>query len=411
MGKLYGISRRIYDDSDHEVMFRKGEGCFVFDMEGRKYIDLILGYGPAIMGHGNAEFADCVQKAVLEGTVFPSYGEKQIILADRIKKHYKDHQLLAVYQSGSDTLMAALKICRMLTGRKKYIRFGYVGWLEELFDGGLNWHEPINSSLYNQVITKDVVNENAINWNGDDMDAIEKLCRDREVACLIADAYQIDRHPHCNFDKVVELCKENGVLLVLDETKTAGRVAPYGYYKNKYNFDFTVVGKAVGNGIPVSLLLGHDQYQTIRYDALKMAGTYTRDLLSCEAVLATEDIMTANNGYQKVSETGKLLAERLNARLKEIGAADSLFVNVLLNGGILELCFSKELANDYEMRKEFSRALLRNHLIIPDGHCFYICTEHFKVIDQIESSFIQAYKEVYAKDSLLTVKDEFALHT
>jgi len=405
MGKLYGISRRIYDDADHEVMFRKGEGCYVFDLEGRRYIDLILGYGPAIMGHGNAEFAECVQQALLDGTVFPSYGEKQIVLADRIKKYYKDHQLLAVYQSGSDSLMAALKICRVLTGRTKYIRFGYVGWLEELFDGGLNWHEPINSSLYNQVITKDAVNENAINWNGDDMDEIEKLCCNQEVACLIADAYQIGRHPKCNFERVVEICRKNGVLLVLDETKTAGRVTPYGFYKDKYYFDFSVVGKAIGNGIPVSLLLGHEQYQTIQYDAVKLAGTYTRDLLSCEAVIATEDIMTETKGYEKVSKTGKLLAERLNARLKELGAADSLFVNVLLDGGILEICFSKQLANEYGMRKQFSRALLHNHLIIPDGHCFYICTEHFKVLDQIESSFLKAYEEVYANDSLCKVKN------
>ena len=63
----------------------------------------------------------------------------------------------------------------------------------------------------------------------------------------------------------------------------------------------------------------------------------------------------------------------------------------------MELDYSDKLANEYEVRKRFSSALLRNHLIIPDGHCFYICTEHINLLDEIQNSFMQAYNEVYAK--------------
>lgn len=397
MDKLYGVSRRMYDDSNKEIMFSRGEGCYVFDTEGRKYIDLILGYGPAIMGHGHTDFVEHIRNALMEGTIFPSYGKKQVVLAEQIKHYYNDHRLIAVYQSGSDSLMAALKICRTITKRKKYIRFGYVGWLEELFVGGLNWHEPINSLKYVQSATGEEKNENAINWDGDAMNEIERLCEMKDAACLIVDAYQIERHPNCQFEKVIELCQKNGILVVLDETKTAGRVTPYGYFKEKYSFDFTVLGKAIGNGIPVSLLLGHQKYHSDMYDVIKLAGTYTRDLLSCEAVLATEEIMTATKGYEKISEAGKKLAKTINDQLEKYGAKGSLQVKVLLDGGILELDYSNKLANEYEVRKCFSNALLRNHLIIPDGHCFYICTEHINLLDEIQNSFMQAYNEVYAK--------------
>lgn len=394
MHKLYGISRRLFDTSNNEIIFKDGKGCYVYDTEGRKYIDLILGYGPAIMGHGNEKFADYIHKAILKGTVFPSYSAKQIELAERLNKYYSRHRLLAVYQSGSDSLMAALKICRKITGRKNYIRFGYVGWLDDLFIGGLNWHEPVNSVKYNESATKNAYNEYAFNWGGDDMSEIEKLCCMQDVACLIADAYQIDRHHGCDFDRVIELCKKNNILVVLDETKTAGRVTPYGYYKERYDFDLTVLGKAIGNGIPVSLLMISRKCQMDSFDSFKIAGTYTRDLLSCEAVLATEKIMTNIDGYNMVSETGKFLAKRLNQHLREINISD-VYVNVLLDGGILELTFSEHLANDFKIREKLSDVLLQNQLIIPDGHCFYICTEHNKTLDEIENLFIKAFAEVF----------------
>ena len=131
------------------------------------------------------------------------------------------------------------------------------------------------------------------------MNKIERLCEMKGAACLIVDANQIERHPNCQFEKVIELCKKIGILVVLDEMKTAGQVTSYGYFKEKYSFDFTVLGKEIGNGIPVSLLLGHKKYKSDLYDVVKLAGTYTRDLLSCEAVLATEEIMTATKGYIK----------------------------------------------------------------------------------------------------------------
>lgn len=67
MDELYGVSRGMYDSSNKEIIFSRGEGCYIFDTEGRKYIDLILGYGPSIMEHGHTYFVELIRNALMEG--------------------------------------------------------------------------------------------------------------------------------------------------------------------------------------------------------------------------------------------------------------------------------------------------------------------------------------------------------
>ncbi len=137
----------------------------------------------------------------------------------------------------------------------------------------------------------------AINWHGNSVEAFEKLCDD-DIACFMLDAYQIERQPQINIKDVLDICNDRNILVVLDETKTAGRVCRYGFYKEKLVFDFTVLRKAIGNGYPASLLVGSDKFAQLPYDSLKIAGTYARDGLCSAAVIVTDEIMCENNYYR-----------------------------------------------------------------------------------------------------------------
>lgn len=394
--KLYGISRRIYDKSGSEIIFSYGKGCYVYDTNQKQYIDMILGYGPMILGHGNEEYAEAIRKCILAGTTFPSYGKLQIDLAQCLQEFYPKHQLITVHQSGSDTLEAAIKVCRKIQNKKKFIRYGYVGWHEQLLSNGLNWHEPINSSKYNKYAEiKETGDRYAVNWNGVDINEFEQLCSQEDIACFVVDAYQIKRRSDRDFHHVLEICKRKNILVVLDETKTAGRVTPFGYYKEEYDFDFTVLGKAIGNGVPVSLLLAHKQYKELPYDSYKIAGTYARDLLGCQAILTTYDIMKQKQGFQTISKTGKVIACKMNHYLKNIIGTEAMEVNDLLDGGILEFTYSNEIANDEKKRNIIYTSLLEKGIILPNGHCFYICTEHQGAIEHLIENFEKAMNSAW----------------
>ena len=80
----------------------------------------------------------------------------------------------------------------------------------------------------------------------------------------------------------------------------------------------------------------------------------------------------------------------MNNSINSILNSNDIYVNSMLNGAILEFNYSDELANDYNKRKELASSLLHNGIIIPDGHCFYICSEHAHCINEIESRFCNA---------------------
>lgn len=397
MQKLYGISRRLFDENNEEIVFAKGKGAYVYDTQGKSYIDMLLGYGPIILGHGNETYARELAKEIEYGTLFPSYGKKQYELAEMISSKYPNHQLIALYQSGSDSLDSVFRICRLITGKPKLIRFGYIGWHDNLLMGGFNWHEPVNSCAFYKASNNlpGIENNQAYNWDGRSAESFEVLTKSRDVACFIFDAYQLQRQK-IDIESVIRICKEKGILVVLDETKTAGRVSTFGYFKDTLEYDFTILGKAISNGYPVSLLLGHHKYASVNYDTIKIAGTYARDCLCCSSILTTVRIMSQNNLYKVISDAGKAISEKMNDCLDRVLKNKDIAVRTMLDGAILEFQFSDQFACDFSKRKRFADFLLKNGLLIQDGHCFYVSAAHANCIEDIGIRFQTALEEFCA---------------
>lgn len=394
MQKLYGISRRLFDENNEEIVFAKGEDGYVYDTHGKSYIDMLLGYGPIILGHGSKAYAKELANAIEQGTLFPSYGDKQYELAELIGTIYKEHKLIALYQSGSDSLDSVFRICRFISGKTKLIRFGYIGWHDNLLAGGFNWHEPVNSSAFYKTPNNvpGIDDNQAYNWDGQSLDSFKELTKNDDVACFIFDAFQLQRQK-IEIEPVICMCKEKGILVVLDETKTAGRVSTFGYYKDELEYDYTVLGKAISNGYPVSLLLGHHKYDDVNYDAIKIAGTYARDCLCCNSVLTTVKMMSQNNLYEVISNTGKAIANGMNDYLEQLQKSKDISVHTMLEGAILEFEYSDELACDFQSRKRLADSFVKSGLLIQDGHCFYVCAAHANCIEDILSRFRKAMDE------------------
>lgn len=396
MYKLFGISRRMFDTNGEEIVFSNGKGGYVYDTKGKSYIDMLLGYGPIILGHANKEYAKKIAESIEQGVLLPSYGERQYELADFICNYYQEHRLISFYQSGSDSLDSVFRICRYITGKKKLIRYGYIGWHDNLLSGGLHWHEPINSSSFflpaNSI--PGIEEDQAYNWDGQSIASFEKLTENDNIACFIFDAYQLERKT-VDVEGVINVCRKKGILVVLDETKTAGRVSTLGYYKDKLYFDFTILGKAISNGYPISLLLGKNSFQNVNFDSIKIAGTYARDCLCCSAVMTTTQLMKKGDCYRVIAETGKEIARKMNNHLKQKNVFNDIAVNVMLEGAILEFVYSDQFACDFQRRKQFAERMIRNGLLIQNGHCFYICAAHSECIDEIDSRFHNAVNEFF----------------
>ncbi|MFN3422927.1 MAG: aminotransferase class III-fold pyridoxal phosphate-dependent enzyme, partial [Armatimonadota bacterium] len=101
----------------------KGEGCYLWDVDGNKYIDFVCSWGPLILGHAHPEVVAAVKEAVDKGTTYGAPTELEVLLAEKIQQAFPSMEMLRLVNSGTEATMSALRVARGYTGRKKIVKF------------------------------------------------------------------------------------------------------------------------------------------------------------------------------------------------------------------------------------------------------------------------------------------------
>ncbi len=370
----------------NEITLRSGHGGIVTDEKGKEYVDFILGFGPVILGHANNEFLKKLSDKLSEGLCFPSYSKLQRKYAEAINTRYFPAKALGILPTSSESISAVLRICSEYTGKRSFIRKGYIGWHDKLINRNIFWHEPVNAVGRGSTSTAlkyiGAEEQDAVNWVDNDINTFKRLAESGNISSFIFDAYQTFDMPEGVIEKAVELCRSNGIFVIMDETKTSGRLGPFGYFIDKYDWDFSILGKAIGNGMPVSAFIGNNDF-VVDYDAMKIGGTYSRQVAGTAAALATMEIMYEHGYYDMLPETGRTIARIMNRSLEAHGLSQDIRTECRLNGSLLELSYSDRMANDPVSRKKLYDSFIQGGLIIPYGHVFFVCQAHQECLDII----------------------------
>ena len=244
------------------------QGAYLFDAEGRRYIDYIGSWGPMILGHGHPAVLEAVHRAVDEGLSFGAPTEREIELAEEILSLVPSMDQVRLVSSGTEAAMSALRLARGATGRSKIIKFEgcYHGHADALLvkagSGLATFGNPTSAGVPADVVRDTVVLE---------FNNIEQLeeafaLHGAELACLviepIAGNMNFVRASLPFMRRCRELCDEHGALLVFDEVMTGCRVALGGaqslYAKALPGFepDMTIMGKVIGGGMPLAAFGG-----------------------------------------------------------------------------------------------------------------------------------------------------------
>ncbi|HEX7441855.1 MAG TPA: glutamate-1-semialdehyde 2,1-aminomutase [Caldimonas sp.] len=242
----------------------RGAGAYMFDAEGRRYIDYIGSWGPMILGHGHPSVLEAVHKAVADGLSFGAPTEREIELAETIIGLVPSVEQVRLVSSGTEAAMSALRLARGATGRSRIIKFEgcYHGHADALLvkagSGLATFGHPTSAGVPPEVVQHTVV----LAYNDlDQLEAAFALHRDT-IACVliepIAGNMNFVRAEVAFMKRLRELCTEHGALLVFDEVMTGFRVALGGaqslYAKAIPGFepDISVFGKVIGGGMPLA---------------------------------------------------------------------------------------------------------------------------------------------------------------
>ena len=278
----------------------------MYDVEGKRYIDYVLSWGPMLMGHNHPQVRQAVTETAARGLSFGTPTELEIELADRICAIMPGMDLVRMVNSGTEATMSAIRLARGATGRDKIIKFEgcYHGHSDSLLvkagSGALTMGVPsspgVPAALADHTIT--------LSYNDSEQvrTTFEQL--GDQVACVIVEPVAGNMNcvpPVPGFLQTLrEQCDQSGALLILDEVMTGFRLGlsgAQGFYG--ITPDLTTLGKVIGGGMPVGAFGGRGDImeQIAPLGPIYQAGTLSGNPVAMAAGLAAIDLISAENFY------------------------------------------------------------------------------------------------------------------
>lgn len=334
--RFWGEGRTVY--------VKEGRGARVVDLDGNIYVDYRMGYGPAILGYADPRVDAAACAGMQVGGVFALSTELELKVAERIAKMVPAAELVRFSNSGTEAVMAALRLARAYTGKDDYIILE--GSYHGLFDAAM-WYTPMDK--WQQVGDPEVhpysegVPLSTRNFahfvQANDANQLEDVLRRHasKVACLLIEPIMgnclgIAADPaYLRAARV--LCDKHGVLMVIDEVKTGFRVAKGGAQElYGVRADLCTFAKAVANGYPISILAGRESIMRKIGRGVAHGGTYTAHPVSLAAADETLRILDETDALQRIAQYGTRLRQGMSSILKARGIAHSFVGHPSMSG-------------------------------------------------------------------------------
>jgi len=288
----------------------KGEGAYVFDEDGKKYLDYCMALGPIILGYRYPEVDEAVIKTIQdEGTIFSLQHPKERVLADLICEMLPGMQKVKFAHNGKDVTAAAVRLARRVSGRDLVVSFSYHG-STDVFLASDKADKGVPQELKKLITT----------FEYNDFERMAELFKKygHQIACVIMEPQTIKKPKKDYLETIREYCTDNKSLLIFDEVVSFPRYKRFSaqsFYKVKP--DLTCISKAMANGYAISTLAGVEKYMNEFADGgVFNSTTFGGNLVGVSAAIATLNIVKDQNVPEYLDEIGGIFKERLKGVIK-----------------------------------------------------------------------------------------------
>jgi glutamate-1-semialdehyde 2,1-aminomutase len=333
--------------------FVRGEGASLWDADGKRYIDYVGSWGPAVLGHAHPKVVAAVREAATHGLSFGAPTEMEIVMAETLCRLMPSIELVRLVSSGTEATMSALRLARGFTGRSKIVKFEgcYHGHGDSLLvkagSGALTFGTPSSAGVPAAIANETIV----LPFN--DLAAVDAAFRAEgsNIACIIVEPIVGNMNlimPRDGFlPGLRSVCDRYGALLIFDEVMTGFRVhrgGAQGLYGIKP--DLTTLGKIIGGGMPVGAFGGRrDVMEKIApLGPVYQAGTLSGNPVAVAAGLATLQEIEVPGFYERLGERTRSLTDGLIRSAQRAGIS---FVAQAV-GGMFGLYFAPSIPDTYD---------------------------------------------------------------
>lgn len=327
------------------VVIDRAEGPFLFDVDGNRYIDYVLSWGPMILGHGDPRVVETLRLSIDKGTSFGAPTQAENDLAELVVKLVPSIEKVRLVNSGTEATMSAIRLARGYTGRDKIVKFigCYHGHVDSLLVAAGSAAATLSVPNSPGVTPGTAADTILLEYN--DVDAVRRTFAERgaEIAGVIVEPVAgnmgcVPGKPEF-LQALREETKKAGALLIFDEVMSGFRVAKGGA-QEVYGIDpdLTTLGKVIGGGLPVGAYGGKAEFMNAVIPCGKVfqAGTLSGNPLATAAGIATLKALDEDpEFYAKIDRTTARLADGLS----QAASAAGVKVSVQRCGGMATLFF------------------------------------------------------------------------
>ena len=406
-----GVSSNFrYWGDDKTIYVKRGQGARVWDIDDNEYIDYRLAFGPVILGYADSRVDEAARQGMTVGGVFALSTEPEYEVACRIGKMVPAAELVRFSNSGTEAVMAALRIARAFTGKDGHIMLegGYHGlfnevmWYSEVeeWDRARGDPEILPYGEGIPVVMKRLLHTAPIN----DASAIEDLIRKHRddigaflIEPIMGNCCGITANRQYLHD-VRAICDRYDVLMIVDEVKTGFRVAKGGAQELfGIKADLCTFAKAMGNGYPIAVVAGREEVMRKVGDGVVHGGTFTGHSVSLAAAAKTLQILDETDALKTIENCGLNLQQGMSRILDERNIAHGFMGHPALMG----IFFADEAPADYRAWVDSDYAFYdalapelheQGILVEPDSRePFFLCEAHnVKCLDETLDKFERA---------------------
>ena len=316
------------------LFIERGEGAYLVDVDGNRYLDYVLSWGPLVLGHAHPRVVAALEQALRDGTSFGAPSPLELELARLIRDALPSIELVRFVSSGTEATMSALRVARAHTGRSKIVKFAgcYHGHADVLLvqagSGVATLGLPDSPGVTPGAVGDTLVAP----YN--DLAAVERLVAGGDIAAVIVEPVAGNMGlvlPESGFlAGLRQLTAANGALLVFDEVMTGFRVHPGGA-QALYGVtpDLTTLGKVIGGGLPVGAYGGRRELMELVAPAgpVYQAGTLSGNPLAMTAGIETLRVLAEPGVWDGLERTTERLASGLASLSSsvQVARAGSMF--------------------------------------------------------------------------------------
>jgi glutamate-1-semialdehyde 2,1-aminomutase len=398
---------------DDTVYVDRGEGGRVWDIDGNEFIDLRMGYGPVILGHGDPRVDDYVNERMRRGVSFSLTSEDEVEAMELLKELTGWVGKARMTVSGTEATMHAMRIARAYTGRNKIVKFEgqYHGVhdyalisvtpndMADLGDEenpvGLAWGRGIPEAVARTVIPA--------RYN--EMDVLRRIFEREgaDIAAIIVEpvlgnAQGIMPRPGFH-EEMRALTREFGSLLIFDEVKTGFRFARGGaaeYFG--VTPDLATFAKAMGNGYPAAAFGGSDDVMSVLPDKVSHGGTYAGNRVAAAAAVATLTIIRDTDALKTIRDVGRAVQAGLSEVISERGlpyvfTGDPVMFGIMFTENA-PTEYRDWAGSDHDLYDAVAMGMItRGAMPEPDSRePWFFCEAHARedIVDRVVSTFSDA---------------------